>query len=178
MLLQNFYYVGIFDDQILLYNDKELTLATINDALFHAVVQGGPLLINDGYLMHFEDGRRALTESASSPLTKLLQTGFVKLFSRTGGDLAAMPKKMEHIPTYKKLLDDPRRNVQVVVRFHKRGPVHLGWRSGASRSHCDRHVGRTRTAGCSDDGSSGERGHSPGVSTGGSGCGQAGRIAR
>jgi hypothetical protein len=105
--LPNFYYVGNFDDEIRRYNPGELTLNAINDTLYHAVIAGGPLLINDGYLMHFHDGRLALTDPSASPLTELLKAGFVKLFSRSGGDLSSMPEKMQHIPTYERLLCDP-----------------------------------------------------------------------
>ena len=106
-LLPNFYYVGNFDDEILRYNQSELTLETINDTLFQAVIAGGPLLINDGYLMHFPAGRLALTNPNVSSLPHLIKAGYVKLFSRNGGDLAGMPESMQHIPTYEKLVKEP-----------------------------------------------------------------------
>lgn len=105
-LLPNFYYVGNFDDEILRYNESELTLDTINDTLFQAVIAGGPLLINDGYLMLFPAGRLALTNPDVSSLPHLIEAGYVKLFSRSGGDLAGMPERMQHIPTYQKLVKD------------------------------------------------------------------------
>ena len=105
--LPNFYYIGNFDDEIQRYNKGELTMASINDTLFQAAIAGGPLLINDGYLMLFSEGRRALTDPTVSSLPHLIEAGYVRLFSRTGGDLAGMPESMQHIPTYEKLVKEP-----------------------------------------------------------------------
>jgi hypothetical protein len=102
-----FYYVGSFDDEILRYNGTDLDLSLINATLSQAAIAGGPLLINDGYLMHYPDGRKALTDRSASPLLDLIDVGFVQIFSRTGGNLAEMPERMQHIPSYQALLKDP-----------------------------------------------------------------------
>lgn len=103
----DYYYVGTFDDEILRYNKTNLDLAKINETLSQAALFGGPLLINDGYLMMYHDGRRALVDRTVSPLLDLIDQHYVRLFSRNGGRLAEMPLAMQHIPTYRDLVRSP-----------------------------------------------------------------------
>ena len=101
----DYYYVGSFDDEILrMQQSASLSMESINETFIQAVLFGGPLLVNDGYLMHYEAGRKALTDRNASPLLDLIDEGYVCLFSRNGGNLSKMPEQMSHIDSYAALL--------------------------------------------------------------------------
>ena len=105
----DYYYVGSFDDQILRYGQSHsLALDSINETLMQSALFGGPLLINDGYLMLYPSGQQALTDRTASPLADLIDEGYVSLFSRNGGELSKMPEQMAHIDTYVKLMKSDR----------------------------------------------------------------------
>jgi len=105
----DFYYVGSFDDDILLFRNAVLDLDVINETLCQAVLYGGPLIVNDGYLLHYPAGLTALTDREASPLLDLIDVHYVRIYSRNGGQLAEMPPRMAlHIPPYKRIVDGPK----------------------------------------------------------------------
>jgi len=63
-------------------------------------------LIGDGSLMHYSDGRLALTDRTASPLIDLIEANYVTIYSRNGGRLSEMPLEMQRIPTYRMLVND------------------------------------------------------------------------
>lgn len=113
----DFYYVGAFDDEIQRYKKTDLNLTTINETLSQAALYSGRLLINDGYLMLYPAGRRALVDRTASPLLDLIDAGYIQLYSRNGGRLVDLPLEMQHIETYRDLVRSPewenlKRNLQ------------------------------------------------------------------
>jgi hypothetical protein len=89
-------YVGLLDDKVNQYEDAHrITLEKLNEYLLKAVLFGHPLLINDGYLLLHEAGRKALTDEDASPLLHLLRNseGFVSIATRNGGRLDDLPGK-------------------------------------------------------------------------------------
>lgn len=91
-------YVGLLDDKVNQYSDASYRVSqeTLNEYLVRAVLFGRPLLINDGYLLRYEAGIRALQDEDASPLLRLLthESGFIKLLSRNRGKLHELFEKM------------------------------------------------------------------------------------
>jgi hypothetical protein len=88
-------YLGIFDDEIPRRDPHwQIGKTFFNRTLINAALYGPELLINDGFLLHYDAGRRALMSRKESPLIALNEVGFAKIHARNGKNLHEMPKRM------------------------------------------------------------------------------------
>lgn len=102
-------YMGALDDELIRARSidaQPLELAYVNSVLAQEVLFGVPLALNDGHLFHYEAGRQALTDREASPLLDLVDCGYVTILSRNG-DLSEMPQAMQHVPSYRALVQSP-----------------------------------------------------------------------
>jgi len=80
-------YLGIFDDEIPRRDPSwKIGKTFLNRTLINAALYGPELLINDGFLLHYEAGRQALMSRRYSPLIALNEIGFAKIHARNGKD--------------------------------------------------------------------------------------------
>ena len=102
-------YLGLIDDVVHKYPWRfKVSKKRLLHSLATQVIDGRPILLNDGYLIHHPVAHEAMSDE-NHLLWVLLKDGFVKLFARGGENysLAETPVKMAHIESFRKLLKSP-----------------------------------------------------------------------
>lgn len=88
-------YCGLLDDFALRQHDAAIeSLQDLNEQLIAAVLFGDRLLVNDGYVVAHRAIHTAVLEPQRSPLTRLVETGYVKILTRNGGQLEVVADVM------------------------------------------------------------------------------------
>lgn len=103
-----FNYLGTIDDVAVRYPWRfKLTESALNHSLLTQVIDGRPVLLNDGYLVQHAIARQAVTDRQSL-LWELMRVGYVRVMSRGGGryGLAEMPERMAKIGSFDDLVHD------------------------------------------------------------------------
>ncbi len=103
-----FNYLGTIDDVAVRFPWRfKLTESALNQSLLTQVIDGRPVLLNDGYLVQHAIARQAVTDRQSL-LWELMRVGFVRVMSRGGNryGLAEMPERMSKIDSFFDLVHD------------------------------------------------------------------------
>ena len=108
--MEGFTYLGTIDDMVVKYPWRfKVTEKSLNHSLAIHLLDGHPILINDGYLVQHPLGRAALLDKESL-LWELIKVGFVNVMARGARryGLAEMPLRMskEGIKSYQWIIDD------------------------------------------------------------------------
>lgn len=101
-------YYGSIDDVVHRYPWKfKLTSQRLFHSMAAQVIDGRPLLLNDGYLVNHPVARSAVLQK-DNLLWALLEKGFVKLYVRGGENynLQEMPERMSHVESFRDLVGD------------------------------------------------------------------------
>jgi hypothetical protein len=122
--MEGFTYLGTIDDMVVKYPWRfNVTEKSLNHSLVIQLIDGRPILLNDGYLVQHRLGRAALLDK-NSLLWELIKSEFVRVMARGGRryGLAEMPVKMaeEGIVSYQWIVDD---QVQGVLWAELRGAL-------------------------------------------------------
>ena len=104
-----FTYLGILDDEVERYPfQTTIDQNYIFRSLLKSVFFGGPLLLNDGYLLQHSFCRGALFGDASHPLRVLIDEGFVAVVSLTNDLEESLEKRaVSGVETIKSALTGP-----------------------------------------------------------------------
>ena len=87
-------YVGTLDDVVERFPWQfDADINYFNQLLVRKAILGEKILINDGYLLNNSAARQAILNPSCSPLTSLIEQGFVRILSRNA-DLVSLPEKM------------------------------------------------------------------------------------
>ena len=87
-------YVGTLDDVVERFPWQfDADINYFNQLLVRKAILGEKILINDGYLLNNCAARQAILNPSCSPLTSLIEQGFVRILSRNA-DLVSLPEKM------------------------------------------------------------------------------------
>lgn len=101
-LIEGFNYLGTIDDVAVRFPWRfKLTESALNHSLITQLVDGRPVLLNDGYLVHHAIARQSVIDQQSL-LWELMRVGFVRIMAR-GGDrftLAEMPEQMQKVRSF------------------------------------------------------------------------------
>jgi hypothetical protein len=90
-----FTYFGLLDDFSERHKDAGVgSLPNLNTHLLTAALFAGPLLINDGYLLNHPILQHAVINPDSSPLCRLVESGFVRILTRNKGELGTLANQM------------------------------------------------------------------------------------
>lgn len=99
---EGFNYLGTIDDVAVRFPWRfKLTESALNHSLITQLIDGRPVLLNDGYLVQHAIARQAVLDQ-DSLLWELMRVGFVRVMAR-GGDrytLAQMPEKMQKVRSF------------------------------------------------------------------------------
>jgi hypothetical protein len=88
-------YFGLLDDFAERHRDAHVaSLSNLNNHLLTAALFDGPLLVNDGYLLNHPVLRQAVIDPNSSPLCRLVESGFVKILTRNERQLGVLADEM------------------------------------------------------------------------------------
>jgi hypothetical protein len=105
---EGFNYLGTIDDVAVRFPWRfKLTESALNHALLTQLIDGRPVLLNDGYLVQHKLAREAVMDQQSL-LWELMRVGFVRVMAR-GGDLYTldeMPAQMSKIRSFFDLIHD------------------------------------------------------------------------
>ena len=107
-LTEGFNYLGTIDDVAVRFPWRfNLTESALNHSLITQLIDGRPVLLNDGYLVQHAIARQAVLDQQSL-LWELMRVGFVRVMAR-GGDrftLAEMPERMHKVSSFFDLVHD------------------------------------------------------------------------
>ena len=130
-----FNYLGTIDDVVLRYPWQfEMTKDRLEYSLIVQLINGRPVLLNDGYLLQHEVAVEAINNEESL-LAILIEKGFVRVLARgfNSFGLHEMPERMkDHIPTMNALVNSPlwselKPKVERFDRLLRDGGNYLGW---------------------------------------------------
>jgi hypothetical protein len=106
MATEGFNYLGTIDDVAVRFPWRfKLTESALNHSLLMQVIDGRPVLLNDGYLVQHAMARQSVIDQQSL-LWELMRVGFVRVMAR-GGDrytLAQMPEQMHKVRSFFELV--------------------------------------------------------------------------
>ena len=111
---QGYNYLGTIDDVAVRHPWRfKLTESALNHSLITQLLDGRPVLLNDGYLVHHPLARQAVLDR-NSLLWELMRVGFVRVMSRGGDDytLAEMPYRMSKVQSFFDLVHDQVKDVR------------------------------------------------------------------
>jgi len=102
-------YMGVFDDQVELNpwpGTKKYFSSDqyIQYTLMRHVILGGPLLLNDGYLIQSSFCRKALQSNGDNGLRYLIDIGYVSLLTTPDGPVASLEKRAKTVPSIEQVI--------------------------------------------------------------------------
>jgi hypothetical protein len=101
-LSEGFNYLGTIDDVAVRFPWRfTLTESALNHSLITQLIDGRPILLNDGYLVQHAIARQAVIDQQSL-LWELMRVGYVRVMAR-GGDrytLDEMPSRMQKVRSF------------------------------------------------------------------------------